>query len=107
MQDGGRVARLYSRSVDGSPCRFQTSYDVQLVPVEIVAAGLESAAPPNAQGKLTDSQIRISLRCYGNSLLSELKNAESNEPLKSLRFFLNGDPQLVYPLYELIFNHAS
>jgi type VI secretion system protein ImpG len=107
IQTVERGARLYSRSVDGSPCRFQTSYDIQLVPVEILAAGLESAAPPNAQGKLTDSQIRISLRCYGNSLLSELKNAETNEPLKFLRFFLNGDPQLVYPLYELIFNHAS
>jgi len=40
-------------------------------------------------------------------MLSELKTAETGEPLKFLRFYLNGDPQLVFPLYELIFNHAS
>ncbi|MGI8883552.1 MAG: type VI secretion system baseplate subunit TssF [Pyrinomonadaceae bacterium] len=107
IQNVERGAKLYSRPIDGSPCRFQTSYDVQLVPVEILSAALESAAPPNAQGKLTDSQIRLSLRCFGDSKLSELKTAETGEPLKYLRFFLNGDPQLVYPLYELIFNHSS
>jgi type VI secretion system protein ImpG len=107
IQKVERGAKLYSRPIEGSPCRFQTCYDVQLVPVEILSAALESAAPPNAQGKLTDSQIRISLRCFGDSKLSELKNPETGEPLKFLRFFLNGDPQLVYPLYELIFNHSS
>ncbi|MGI8641081.1 MAG: type VI secretion system baseplate subunit TssF [Pyrinomonadaceae bacterium] len=107
IQNIKRGAKLYSRPIEGSPCRFQTSYDIQLVPVEILASALESAAPPNAQGNLADSQIRISLRCYGDSMLSELKNAETGEPLKFLRFYLNGDPQLVFPLYELIFNHAS
>ncbi|MBA2737222.1 MAG: type VI secretion system baseplate subunit TssF, partial [Pyrinomonadaceae bacterium] len=107
IQNIERGAKLYSRPIDGSPCRFQTCYDVQLVPVELLSAALESAAPPNAQGKLTDSQIRISLRCFGDAKLSELKTAETGEPLKFLRFFLNGDPQLVFPLYELIFNHSS
>ena len=107
IQNVKRRAKLYSRPIDGSPCRFRTSYDVQLVPVEVLYAGLESVAPPNAQGNLTDSQIRISLRCYGDSMLSELKSAETGEPLKFLRFYLNGDPQLVFPLYELIFNHSS
>jgi len=100
-------AKLYSRPIEGSPCRFQTRYNVQLVPIELLSAHLESAAPPNTQGKLTDSQIRISMRCYGDSMLSELKSAETGEPLKFLRFYLNGDLQLVFPLYELIFNHAS
>ena len=107
VQNIERGAKLYSRPIEGSPCRFQTCYDVQLVPVELLSAALESAAPPNAQGISADSQIRISLRCYGDSLLSELKTAETGEPLKFLRFYLNGDPQLVFPLYELIFNHAS
>ena len=55
-----REARLYSRPIDGSPCRFQTCYDVQLAPVEILSAALESNAPPDAQGRLADSWIRIS-----------------------------------------------
>ncbi|MEK7723664.1 MAG: type VI secretion system baseplate subunit TssF [Acidobacteriota bacterium] len=102
-----RGAKLYSRPIDGSPCRFQTCYDVQLAPVEILSAALESNAPPDAQGKQADSWIRISLRCYGNAKLAELKLADSEKPLSSLRFYLNGDPQLIFPLYELIFNHAS
>ncbi len=107
IQNVKRGAKLYSRPIDGAPCRFRTNYDVQLVPAEVLYAGLESVAPPNAQGNLTESQIRISLRCYGDALLSELKNAETGEPLKFLRFYLNGDPQLVFPLYEMIFNHSS
>lgn len=100
-------AKLYSRPIDGSPCRFQTSYDVQLAPVEILSAALESNAPPDAQGKQAESWIRISLRCYGDAPLSTLKIADTEEPLNFLRFYLNGDPQLVFPLYELIFNHCS
>ncbi len=107
IQEVARGAKLYSRPVDGAPCRFRTVYDVQLVPIEIYGAELESPAPPNAQGRLTDARIRISMRCYGDAMLSELKNAVTDEPLESLRFFINGDPQLVFPLYELIFNHST
>ena len=107
IQKVERGAKLYSRPIEGSPCNFKTCYDIQLVPVEVLSAGLESAAPPNAQGVLTDCQIRISLRCFGDTMLSELKTADTDEPLKFLRFYLNGDTQLVFPLYELIFNHST
>lgn len=100
-------SRLYSKPVDGTPCRFTTIYDVDLPPIEIYDAELESPAPPNAQGKLTDAHIRISMRCFGDAALSELKDADSDSPINSLRFFLNGDSQLVFPLYELIMNHAT
>jgi type VI secretion system protein ImpG len=102
-----RGAKLYSRPIDGSPCRFQTCYDVQLVPIEILSAALESNAPPDAQGRQKDSWIRISLRCHGDAMFSELKMADTEQPLDSLRFYLNGDPQLIFPLYELIFNNVS
>ena len=107
VQGIDRGAKLYSRPIDGTPCRFQTAYDVQLVPIEVISAALESKSPPDAQGRLSESWIRISMRCFGDANLAELKNAETDEPLKYLRFYLNGDPQLVFPLYELIFNHAS
>lgn len=102
-----RGSKLYSRPIDGTPCRFQTCYEVQLAPVEVISAALESQAPPNAQGRLADSHIRISLKCYGDAMFSEIKNSETEKPVEFLRFYLNGDPQLVFPLYELIFNHAS
>lgn len=101
-----RGARLNSRPVEGTPCRFRTAYDVDLVPMELVSAGLESPAPKDARGKYADSYIRLSLRCYGDSNLHELRGP-NGEPIKSLRFYLDGDPQVVFPLYEIIFNHAT
>ncbi len=102
-----RGAKLNSRPVDGTPCRFRTAYDVDLMPLELESAALESNAPKNAQGKYTDSHIRLSFRCYGDANLHEMKLGGSGKPPESLRFYLNGDPQLVFPLYEIIFNHAK
>lgn len=107
IQNVPRGTRLASRPVDGTPCRFKTAYDVELAPLEILNAALESNQPTNTAGKWNEAQIRIQLRCYGDANLHEIKNGETNEPLKRLRFYLNGEPQLVYPLYELIFNHAA
>src|SRR5215218_7173710 len=51
-------AKLYSRPVDGTPCRFQTAYDAQLFPLEIISAALESPAPPDTRGRMADASIR-------------------------------------------------
>lgn len=101
-----RGARLNSRPVDGTPCRFRTSYDVELAPIELESAALESNAPKDARGKFANSHIRLSLRCFGDANLHEFKVGDTGEPPKSLRFHINGDPQLIFPLYEIIFNHA-
>lgn len=100
-------ARLNSRPVDGTPCKFKTAFDVNLLPIEVQSAALESPAPKDARGKLAESSIRISMRCFGDSNLHELKVGETDKPPEFLRFYLDGDPQLVFPLYEIIFNHAS
>lgn len=102
-----RGAKLNSRPVDGTPCSFRTAYTVQLMPLVLESAALESPAPKNSQGKFSESAIKLSFRCYGDSNLHEMKNAETGEPPDSLRFYLDGDPQLVFPLYEIIFNHAT
>lgn len=101
-----RGARLNSRPVDGTNCRFRTAYDVQLAPLELEFAALESAAPKDARGKYSDSHIRLSFRCFGEANLHEMKIGSTGKPPEFLRFYLNGDPQLVFPLYEIIFNHA-
>ena len=101
-----RGARLNSRPVDGTPCRFQTSFEVQLFPLEVESAALESNAPKDGRGKYADSHIRLSMRCFGNSNLHEMRDGETGEVPKSLRFYIDGDPQLVFPLYEIIFNQA-
>jgi type VI secretion system protein ImpG len=106
IQKVERNTRLASRPVDGTPCRFKSCYDVELAPIEVISASLESNAPTNAQGKWAEAQIRIQMRCFGDSNLHEIKTSDG-QPLRRLRFFLDGEPQLVYPLYELIFNQAT
>ena len=100
-------SKLYSRPVDGTPCRFRTTYDTQLFPLELEEATLESDAPKDGRGMYAESYIRLSMRCYGGANLHELKVGGTEEPPEYIRFYLNGDPQLVFPLYEIIFNHAS
>lgn len=101
-----RGARLNSRPVDGTPCRFRTCSDVDLFPLELESAALESAAPRDARGKYAESHIRLSLRCFGDANLYELRRGEEQKIPESLRFYIDGDPQLVFPLYEIIFNNA-
>lgn len=102
-----RGVRLYSRPVEGTPCRFRTAFDVQLAPLELVSAALESPAPKDARGMYAESVIRLSFKCYGDSNLHEMRVGATGEAPEYLRFYLNGDPQLVFPLYEIIFNHAK
>ncbi len=101
-----RGSRLNSRPVDGTPCQFRTAYDVQLLPMEVESAALESPAPKNSQGKYSECAIRLSMRCFGGANLHEMKVATTDAPPDHFRFYLDGDPQLVFPLYEIIFNHA-
>jgi type VI secretion system protein ImpG len=102
-----RGVRLNSRPVDGTPCRFRTNYDVDLLPLEVESAALESPAPKDGRGNLSDASIRLSIRCFGNSNLHELRIGESATPPEKLRFYIDGEPQLVFPLYEILLNNAT
>jgi type VI secretion system protein ImpG len=91
-----RGATIFSPPVAGSPCRFRVSYPVTLWPIQVTAVRAES---PNAVGPVPGaaSVIRMQLRCFPGVSLQEL-------PLDRLRFFLQGETQVVFPLYELLFN---
>jgi type VI secretion system protein ImpG len=99
---------LYSHPIQGTPCRFRTSYPLTLWPIEVVSAWIESLSPVDTRGKWAEAVIRISLRCINDTRLSELKlgSDERMRVIDSLRFFINGEAQLVYSLYEMIFNNA-
>lgn len=104
--DRGTV--LYSHPIHGTPCRFRTCYPVTLWPMEVRAASLESLDPVDTRGKWTEAAIKISLRCVNNTELSQLCVGEDKSHLiDSLRFYINGEPQLIYPLYEMICNNAT
>jgi type VI secretion system protein ImpG len=103
-----RETTLYSKDVKGSPCRFRTNYPVALWPLEVASAAIESRDPVDARGKWMEASIRLSIRCLNNTTLSELLSGEGEDarPIESLRFYLNGELQLVHLLYEMIFNNA-
>jgi type VI secretion system protein ImpG len=107
VQTMERGAKLNSRPVQGTPCRFRTAYETLLFPLELEDAALESPAPKDGRGMYAESYIRLSMRCYGGAGLHEMKVGDKEESPEYIRFYLNGDPQLVFPLYEIIFNHAS
>ncbi|MBO0799712.1 MAG: type VI secretion system baseplate subunit TssF [Blastocatellia bacterium] len=98
---------LYSRPVQGTPCRFRTAYPVTLWPLDVESAAFESLDPVSSRGRWERAEIRIGLRCLNNTRLSELRAGQDETLIDSLRFYLSGEPQLVYPLYEAIFNNAA
>lgn len=96
---------LFTREVNGTPCRFRTSYPVTLWPVEIADARFQTAPfgndlrpPPRSAN--SPALVRLDLQTASNTSFAELK-------LEELRFFLSGEEQTVHSLYELLLNHAT
>ncbi|OLE51439.1 MAG: type VI secretion protein [Acidobacteria bacterium 13_1_20CM_3_53_8] len=102
-----RGTGLYSHPIQGTPCRFRSGYPVTLWPIEVSSASLESLDPADTRGRWGEAVIKLTLTCLNDTTLAALKSGETQSPIESLRFYLNGEPQLIHPLYELIFNHAT
>lgn len=96
VRERQRIARgvkLDSVPVEGTVCRFATTTDVELDPLEVQDAVLE----PTPGG---GSVLRISLATTSGVKLSQLR-------LDRLRFFLAGDPAVVSALYALLSRHTA
>ena len=104
-----RSSILYSRPVQGTPCRFRTCYPVTLWPVELTSAALESPDRLLSRASRTESMLRLGFRCLNGTTLGDLRKGldEKSGLIDSLRFYLNGEWQLVYPLYEMILNQTE
>lgn len=95
-----RGQRLLSKPVGGVPCTFRTADGLTLWPIEVASASLEpdrvvaAEKPPEAVALL-----RVELRALAGVGLSTF-------PLKSLRFYLDGNGPEPYALHELLLNHA-
>lgn len=97
--DGYRIdedTNLFSKPVKGVSCQFLTTQPLHLWPVEVVSADMRD---PKRLVKDAEQAIVIRLKTFNESSFSELA-------WRSLRFYLNGQPQQIYPLYELIFNNV-
>ncbi|MFN3322427.1 MAG: type VI secretion system baseplate subunit TssF [Bryobacteraceae bacterium] len=92
-----RQTVLYSRPVNGVPCKFRTCYDTTLWPVTVTEA--EWRTPDRLQPAIrtTDSAaaIRVGLRCSPDVEFSKLG-------MNHLRFYVNGESTLVHTIYELL-----
>lgn len=98
-----RDTELETEPIEGEPCRFRTCYPVTLWPIELLSASLVSrpfTAPATPSTAEAVAVLRLELQCLGKEITF------GQLDLSSLRFFLKGQPQHVYWLYELIFNHA-
>jgi type VI secretion system protein ImpG len=99
-----RNAELYTRPVagQGGACNFRTAYPVTLWPVEVTGASVQPAATVAGVAGTQEAvaAIRIDMKCPNGIKLGALG-------LKTLRFYLSGEGNVVYTLYELLFNNVD
>ena len=94
-------AALETDPVDGEPCRFRTVYPVTVWPIEVASAELHGrpfAVPPTPSSSAAVAALRLELRCLSPEMTFDKLEVDR------LRFFLKGQAQHVFGLYELIFN---
>lgn len=93
-------ARMTARPVGGVACQFRTTYPVTLWPIEVKEARLQHdrvvfpGKPPEAT-----ALVQLTLRCAEGTSFAQLT-------IDQLRFYLDGDPQVVHALYASLFNHV-
>jgi type VI secretion system protein ImpG len=93
---------LYSRPVDGVPCKFRTGYDTTLWPIRVTDAGWRTPErlDPPLKAPEALAACRIELACEADLRFANLD-------LRSLRFYLTGESNLIHTLYELLFNNCA
>ncbi len=96
-----RDSILYSRPVEGMPCKFKTCYDTEVWPIRVAEAQwttLDRLDPPlKSPGAV--AALRVRLNCWPQVKFTGLE-------MDSLRFYLDGEPALVHTLYELLCNNC-
>jgi type VI secretion system protein ImpG len=97
-----RDSMLYSRPVNGFPCKFKSCYDVTLWPLRIAEAQwlTPDRLKPGVKSADAVAALRIQLDCLPDVGFDKLG-------IDSLRFYLNGEGDLPYSLYELLLNNCS
>ncbi len=94
---------IESEPVGGEVCRFRTCYPVTLWPIRLEAAALTGrplVAPANPKAGGAVASLRLTLTCMVPETTFTALGTDS------LRVYLRGQPQQVYPLYELIMNNT-
>ncbi len=97
-----RDSVLYSKPVDGVPCKFRTCYDTTLWPVAVtdVQWRTPDRLQPAVRAPEAAAACRIELSCLPDVTFDKL------EDFRSLRLYLDGESNLVHSLYELLSNNC-
>ncbi|MFN7993066.1 MAG: type VI secretion system baseplate subunit TssF [Bryobacteraceae bacterium] len=93
-----RNTLIYSRPVDGVPCKFRTCYDTELWPITITGASWttpDRLKPPLRAAEAAGA-LRLELACTASDM--EFAKLQPDR----LRFFLDGESALVHTIYELL-----
>jgi type VI secretion system protein ImpG len=105
LSTGFKVPRstiLYSKPVDGVPCKFRTGFDTTMWPVRVSEAQWRSPErlDPPLKAPEAVAACRLELTCDPDVQFGKLE-------MTSLRFYLNGESNLIHALYELLFNNCT
>lgn len=93
---------LSTPAVSGTACRFRTAYPVELWPLAVAQAKLELTQSSEYLRRLTSGTACITLEL---DTLAGVPLAALD--LEQLRFFLDGEPPLMYLLHELLFSRLA
>jgi type VI secretion system protein ImpG len=92
---------LYSRPVEGVPCKFRTSYETTLWPVKVSQA--QWLTPDHLSPALRSAEaavLRVELECFPDVTFDKLD-------LETLTFYLSGEGAVVHALYELLCKNCT
>lgn len=92
---------LYSRPVEGVPCKFRTCYDTVLWPLKV--AQVQWLTPDRLIPPLRATEaavLRLELECFPDVAFDKLD-------LQTLSFYLNGESAVVHTLYELLCRNCT
>jgi len=92
---------LYSRPVEGVPCKFRTCYNTTLWPLKISQA--QWLTPDRLSPTLRSSEaavLRVTIECFPDITLDKLA-------VDSLAFYLSGEGAVVHALYELLCRNCT
>lgn len=97
-----RGSLLFSRPYQGAPCKFRVCYDTTIWPLRIASAAWTSPErlDPPLKAPEASAALRIELECLPDVAFEGLE-------LSRLRFYLNGESNLVHNLYELLANNCA
>ena len=91
---------LTTHTSEGLVCRFRTAYPVEIWPIHVTEATLESPDRFDCLDTVSNiaGVLRIRVESFGEPL--------GLLPIERLRFFIHGEPVLTGSLYDLLFGQA-